>query len=297
MLELLFSDSGAAQLAFAKETGDLSHISSMSCTNDRQGNETFESVEPLPYTGPKVPGDTSDILPFYMMADMGDLQNFWESRLAMTCHMVHLYGDSQEDMKQWKEQEQGRIKQAEKRLSAAATAGDPIRIWWSDTPSETCGYYWAMHQLQNSTGPVFSINIPRVQSQKNDRFFFTETGQLEPEGFYHALPLTREVSLSQRIAGSALWMQLVSENAPLRTVMNGVPYSVPADYYDWLLRKFMPEGSFQVIELLGRTLGQGPGGIDLFWLAGRLQTLIETGELKIRKKHDKFFYITLSRNN
>lgn len=288
MIELIFSDSGAAALAMAKSPGKPAAIHNMEITTDTQGNETIRELPVEPYYGPAVEGDASDIAALWLLGDVGDISDLsdWSSRLKILREISHT--DALET-DEWVEEEAVRAHALVARLEQAAEAGEPIRIWWSDLAHETCGYYWAMHLLKNANGPITSVKVPRIWLGEDRLTIVNGTGELEPEAFASLLTQERTVEPAERKSLAHLWEKLVSENAPLRAVLNGVPYSVPEDFYDYLLRRAFPAGEFPVIEAIGRALGRGPGGIGDWWFAYRLRHMIAQGELEVVIPNPKFY--------
>ena len=52
------------------------------------------------------------------------------------------------------------------------------------------------------------------------------------------------------------WLPLREENAPLRAVINGQLHRVGEDFYDPFIRARIPDGAFQVAQLIGEVLGR-----------------------------------------
>jgi len=113
---------------------------------------------------------------------------------------------------------------------------------------------------------------------------------VKPEDFCSLLRYEKPVEYDERRAIAHLWEVLVSENAPLRAVLNGELRSVPEDFYDYVLYEVFPKGNFKVAEAIGRALGKGPGGISDWWYARRIRQMIACGELEIIEEGKKFYY-------
>jgi hypothetical protein len=85
-----------------------------------------------------------------------------------------------------------------------------------------------------------------------------------------------------------LWQQLRSENAPLRVVDGDELVSAPISFFDSLLMSYVTDDWQKVARVVGQALVApmddciiGPG--DLF-LVARVNALVESGRLKIRRK-------------
>jgi len=292
MIELIFSDSGAASLGIAKSTGDKSSICSVEISTDGEGNETMNTFAPEPYTGPTIDGDISDIAAIWLMGDVGDISVLpdWNSRLKIMRDISDAHAMETDE---WVDQEGERAGALVQRLQKAAHGGEPVRIWWSDIPHETCGYYWAMSILKEAAGAITSIKAPRLWPNSDGFTIVKGTGELKPEDFCSLLQYEKPVEYDERRAIARLWKVLVSENAPLRAVLNGELRSVPEDFYDYVLYEVFPEENFKVAEAIGRALGKGPGGISDWWYARRIRQMIACGELEIIEEGKKFYYSTV----
>ena len=292
MIELIFSDGGAAALGIAKRTGDKSSICHAEICTDHDGNETTREFTPPPYTGPMIDGDFSDIAAIWLMGDVGDISALpdWSSRLKIVREISDIHGLEDDE---WLDKEEERAAALVDRLKNAAESGEAVRIWWSDIAHETCGYYWAMSILKDAKGIISNIKIPRLLSARDGYKAVNRTDDLQPQDCYALLPLEKQVDKDERNAIAAHWDTLVRENAPLRAVVNGLPCSVPESFYDYALLRAMPDGEFKVIEAIGRALINGPGGVSDWWYARRILRLIDRGELEVAEGGGKLYYTTL----
>lgn len=294
MIELIFSDRGAAALGIAKKTGDKSSLCAVEISTDDKGNEEFETVPFEPYNGPLIDGDFSDIAAIWLMGDVGDISILpdWTSRLNIMREISDAHEMETDD---WIEQEAKRAEALVQQLQDAAANGDSVRIWWSDIAHETCGYYWAMSILKDATGSISSIKVPRLWPVPDGCRIVNGTGELESQDFHSLLQIEKQVNQDERKAISLYWKRLVSENAPLRAVLNGLPRSVPEDFYDYVIYQSLPHGDFRVAEIIGKAIGKGPGGVSDWWYARRIRHLIEQGILKIVESNNKFYYTTVKK--
>lgn len=104
-------------------------------------------------------------------------------------------------------------------------------------------------------------------------------------------PLTLALDVGDLAAGAVLlepalrwawadrWRELVSENAPLQTIVNGRLSSVAENFYDFALRAALPEEPVKMAQVLVGALTALPGVGD-GWLYRRLLAMLETGELR-----------------
>lgn len=291
MIELIFSDSGAAALAYAKTTGNTSGIVHMEICTDKDGNETVTPFTPPKYTGPKIEGDVADIVSVWLMADVGDIASLpkWDSRTAL---MQKIADTQPHDPEEWVEDAAKQQADLAQQFITAAEKGEDVRIWWSDMPSESCGYYWAASILAHSKSLVTSIKVPPMLPTAQGYKTIRGTADLTPADFANLLNTQKLLEHDELKAAAEVWQKLVAENAPLRAVINGMPHSVPEDFYDWVLRSALPDREFKIIEAIGLSLIRGPEGLSDWWYAWRLWHLAATGEIELVCANQNFYYST-----
>lgn len=293
MIELLFSDSAAGSMQCAKSQGNGRMINGVAevITMDCEGNTSHESFQPEPYNGPKIEGSPEDIAAIAAAFDIGDISDLsdWKARMKLLQSLWAVYEDDRMDDENWCDQEAIRAQNLVIRLQKAAVTGESVRIWWSDAPNDTCGFYWAMSILQSAVGTISSIKIPSQFITKNGYIHFNNTGELSPSDFSRMLAYEQEIPADVRKAYAFGWNTLVMENSPLRAVINGTLSSVPVNFYDFTLTNTFPRKECLVAEVIGRALSLGPGGVSDWWLANRLKGMINSGEV-ILTNHKAPFY-------
>lgn len=163
--------------------------------------------------------------------------------------------------------------------------GEALRVWYSDSPDEMCGFCWLMSRLEplgEACGPVFAVKLPRYETREDQTTVsHSSWGDISPGEFYRYVPLAQPVSPLLRRTCAWHWNQLQRENAPLRATLNGRLVSLPADAYDSLIRReiAMAEPEFQEAQILGQVLSLELGIGDGL-VASRIEALIEAGELE-----------------
>ena len=85
------------------------------------------------------------------------------------------------------------------------------------------------------------------------------------------------------------WDELKEEDAPLRVLINGCLVGVKEDFYDFLIRRELPEGEIIQARLIGNLLLKYPLGISDSWYMNRINHMIETGEIEVVKEADEIF--------
>ena len=86
---------------------------------------------------------------------------------------------------------------------------------------------------------------------------------------------TEKISLLKSGRLGSILEKLVTENAPLRAFVNGIPCSLEEDFYDWVLWKIFLHRDFQVVEAICLSLIQGPIGVTYWWDAQRIKAFIK----------------------
>ena len=72
MIELIFSSSGAASLGLAKATGDKSQIMGVDISGILMAMKRLPILYVVKsYTGLKISGDISDVVPIWLLAESG----------------------------------------------------------------------------------------------------------------------------------------------------------------------------------------------------------------------------------
>lgn len=295
MVELIFSDSGAASLSIAKRTGDKSRFYPMEIITDCDGNEEINCLPHEEYTGPFIDGDVSEVLPIWLMGDIGDISALpdFSSRTEILRELEALY--AMEEDPGWIDAEARRAEELTARLKEAANSGEDVRIWYSATAEEYCGLHWAMSVLGDK-GRVTAVKIPEMWTGCAGKIM-NSTGGLWPEDFHALFAFEREVKMEERKALRSHWSRLTEENSSLRAVVNGAVCSVPESFYDFVLYKVFPKGEFRVVDAVGRALTEYPPGVRDWWYAKRILRMIDMGKLKIIKTHKKLYYTTVCRTD
>lgn len=160
-------------------------------------------------------------------------------------------------------------------VKTAIAAGEPLRVWWSETPDDLSGFYWLCEQLKGQTNQLTQIKVPMTAPKIGETLGFREwanLGELDVDEIPQYLPTTKEVSLADRQVYEYVWNSLLAENAPVRATVNGHLIGVSEDFYDGLL--MVPaETKWSPVRIVGETLGQYPIGVPDWWYLYRLDQL------------------------
>lgn len=165
--------------------------------------------------------------------------------------------------------------------------GETVRLWYSSQPDEMCGFYWMTAQLnglKDQCGPISMVRLPPYELRDDGTIVRRNGwGDVSPGEWYKFLSLEQPMSLIFRRSITAQWRSLQQENAPLRAVLNGHLVSVPADFYDSFIRRELAKApdEFREAHIIGNIMGRFQLGIGDGWIANRIETMINSGELEI----------------
>ncbi|RDU23526.1 DUF3658 domain-containing protein [Anaerosacchariphilus polymeriproducens] len=268
MIELAFNDSTAGALKIAKT---MKKGEKLCCTAVFGGTEE-EQAELMK---PQIPGSQKDIIPLMLELEIGLLNNVdkdWHIRKKILNDLFGNFPGVVEEL--W----QRNISNM-KSLQDAKNAMEPIRMWVCDSaPSEMCGLLFICHYMMDANVPLSVVFIPHQIQEDNIITYYRNSGEVLAEQFGKMLEYEKSINRIEKKSYATIWKDLVSENAPLRAILNGTIISVPEDFYDSILRKNIPKEEFIVARIIGKTLNQIPGVSDR-WLFLRIQEMVRTGEL------------------
>lgn len=176
-------------------------------------------------------------------------------------------------------------------LERLKQGAEKIRIWVDSTPEACCGLLFVADLLVETNTEINIVPLQKKhQISENSIAEFRSWGEVVPELFGTFLINERALTKEEIRSLSMQWKELQSENAPLRVVKNNIVISADEDYYDSLIRSEFPKESCKVGELIGNSLGKQkiPTG-DVF-IARRIKSFIQNGELEIIYSYEKEFY-------
>ncbi len=183
------------------------------------------------------------------------------------------------------------------KLLARARTGEPVRIWYSDAPYATCGFYHIIHQLQGYECDISTVKLPGyLPLGAQEARSAVSWAEVSPGELADYLLSAVAIPKCVRVAISAEWERLMQQNAPLR-VVNGRLQSAGVDFYDFFIRKHVPDGHFKVAQLIGHVLSQCQLGVSDWLIAERIKQMISSGELVVVEKDSAFYGAILSRRS
>ncbi|WP_312369518.1 DUF3658 domain-containing protein [Lachnoclostridium sp.] len=238
-------------------------------------NEQYEAMKPCNWSGMAMEGSSRDVVALTLALDIGDISDMdtdMDKRKKLFESLFVDFPGVSDEM--WKINQHTLM-----RLQEAKTSLEPIRMWISTSdPAEMCSLYFVCHLMSDSQTPLSVVCVPQLLEKDNRIICYRSTGEVHAEEFGALTEYEEPISELQRRVYAGIWCDLMSENAPLRAIVNGCVIGVPVDFYDFSLRSNLSDGEIKVAQLIGKTLSQIPGVGDR-WLFLRIRAMIESGEL------------------
>lgn len=282
MLEVVFSDSEKGSMRVAKGYDEKNMLSG---AVGYIGKKPTRAELKKHFEGKAVGGSSKNVVNIGFSLDVGDISGA-------------LDGDERQNVfrKLWgrldfddKEQEQffQNLRKDLEQLIYAAKDGIPIRIWKSNAPYSTCGFYYVCYVLRNMDCNVSVVSLPEYNHvSENEIVTYSHWGEVAAGKFCQYLPLEKQLSQIEKRIASNYWHSLMIENAPLRAIVNGKLISVPEDFYDFIITRNLPENDFFMARFIGKLLGEYNLGISDSWYALRIDKMIENNKLIVVENKD-----------
>lgn len=228
------------------------------------------------------PGSPEDVLCLPFMLDIGDIRQPVNSEYRKKL-LFYGWDITDTDMeKRWQ-----LAIDANKRLIASVKKGEPVRIWYSNTPYSLCGLYYVCHLLQPYIAPISTVKMPEY-IRREDGCLISYSGWYEvfPDLWKSFLPYEYRLNSVEIRHYGSMWQDLIKDN-----IVNGTLISVPEDFYDFLLYKFLTKESVRQIMIIGDVIGHYHGGIPAWVYAVRIDKLIADGKIEVvqdaSRKYDR----------
>jgi hypothetical protein len=174
----------------------------------------------------------------------------------------------------------GNLRQWDRFLKCLEICKD-IRIWLSHTSESICGMLFLCNYLEDKDVNIYIAECPRFIPERS-KYLLAGWEMCEPENLAEYVSVTRKINQDELHAYSEKWEKLKKENAPLRAYVDDRIISVNEDFYDFILRRHIPDGEFKALRLIGDSYEEGIH-IASYWLERRVEYMIESGDLEIVK--------------
>lgn len=280
MIEVVFSESAAGSLKMAQSYGKgefkapaiaimvrqsdgrkatKAEIEALKCKEEERAHLDWENAVPMG-------GNSSDIFSFSLAHSVGDItgNGICENRLAALNYLFGNYPQCEgaSAAKEIFDRAVVHLKILQKRLSA----GEAVRLWYSEQPDEMCGLYWFMSQAAqwNTPAKLYVVKLPDWEAHGHVIITHTGWGEVTPGEWHKYVNLQKEVSAQFVSAAASRWKELQRDNSPLRAVINGELQSVPEDFYDCFINRELAtqDNQFHEARLIGNILGNYQLGIS-----------------------------------
>jgi len=166
------------------------------------------------------------------------------------------------------------------------SAGEEVRVWYSNQPDELCGLYWFMTQidkLELRDNQVFLVALSDWETRGDGSIVIQSGwGGIKPGDFHKYVRSQIAAPHAFRKMCASCWEQLKEENAILRAVLNGRLVSVPEALYDDFITRVInaEENEFHEAMVIGKVLGKYELGIGDAWVVvHRIEKMISAGRL------------------
>ena len=282
MLEVVFSDSEKGSMRVAKNYNKKTMLAS---AQGYIGGKPDKAELKNHFEGQSIGGSSNDVVNIGFSLDIGDISGEVDGneRQNVFQKIWGCFGfDDKEQEKFFIDQR----KDAEKLISAAKE-GNPIRIWKSNAPYSTCGFYFVCYLLRDIECNISVVSLPKYkQSSENEIVEYSHWGEVDAGKFYQFLPFEQQLSKIEKRITSDYWHVLMNENAPLRAILSGKLISVPEDFYDFIIINNLPDNDFIMARLIGKLLGEYSLGVSDSWYALRIEKMIEENKLIVVEDKD-----------
>lgn len=245
----------------------------------------------------------SDIVCLGVSAEIGDITEpmFGEYRYTLISKMLYQWqwGDDPEAKAEIRSL--GRYYAREyTRLKTALKKGEPVRLWVSELPYLKCGLLWLSGLLERYNAEVYTVELQQYDRQNAARAEKTLVvhsgwGECEPRDFINALPLSRRLTALELRANAMKWDALVRENSPLRAVISGNVVSVPVNFYDFLIWRYLKDKPVKEAFLIGKILGDNRIGLPDWWMAYRIEHYIRRKSIIVIDDNERKYARVLRR--
>lgn len=264
MVEILFGESEAGSMKATKK------YTSLLSSKDYNDQETAGKIE--------------DVICLGFLLDIGDINegvdSLYRKKLIYSLYAQEPWGKHEamdEELRKL-----GNLYCEElNRLKSYLSTGEPVRVWYSDSPYSLCGFYHLCSILKNYNNKVFVVKLPEYIYSKNCIVSYNHWGEVSPNGFEEFLSYQRELSSLEIQVNAEVWNELKEDNSPLRALINGRILGVSEDFYDFLLWKRITRKPEKQARVIGEILGFYRVGISDWWFAKRIDYYIQKGKIKV----------------
>lgn len=279
MIEILFGESEAASMKVAKNKIVIGRVNGPTSVW-MAGKKTPPKK---PFTG-WIEGTSEEVICLAFMMDIGNIKEPMESsyrkELIYSMYAQNLWAQDEKIDEELKNAGDVYTRELH-RLKDYLEHGETVRIWYSDAPYSRCGLYSLCQILIGYENEVSVVKLPEYVARDKDIVSYQSWSDVSAEEFAGFLPYEKSLSKEEVRMYATLWSRLVEDNSFLRAVINGKVISVPEDFYDFQIWKWLTNVPMKEARLIGNILGHSQLGGGDWWYARRIEYYIEQGEILV----------------
>ena len=214
------------------------------------------------------------VLPVF--ADLGDLSKglFSAKRFRQVNAMLSA---ALEPKTNWFSQYRWRIlKNTMRDVIDACKQGEPLRIWYSNSPEEFCAAMAIISQLSEAPGSISVIHLQGSTAYAQNSVSTWDA--LSPSELSAFLAAEHFPDHAERRHITEQYTQLCANNSTLRVCVDGRLLPVAEDYYDDLIRKHIPETDTRPTSVLWAILKNTDEPLPLSYLKSRCAMLLSSAD-------------------
>ena len=169
-------------------------------------------------------------------------------------------------------------------VKKAVRKGEAVRIWYDNMPESVCGLYYLISELywenyyNNQQVSLVCLNDDPVLSMQGRGL-----GSLDPEEFPSLLCYEKKLSAKNQLIYCKKWGEVRHQQWPLRALVNGKITGVPADFYDGIIKSYIPEHGDIIPRILLGDILSNYAIPDYSLAEWRLSTILHGMKLKKRR--------------
>ncbi len=159
----------------------------------------------------------------------------------------------------------------------------PFCIWNHKTPASLCGLAFICDVLKDYSCPVFIFDIPYYEiSSSNPKHIDHTLNYNEISVKHYSNYFSSNHLMSNKILNhyAKIWHKLLSDNSPLRSIINDKIISVPEDFYDFMIKDILGHTPINQRQLHSKFLEYH---LPILWSAQRINKMIENREIEVIK--------------
>ncbi len=292
MIEILFGESEAASMKAAKNKVIIGTVNGPTAV----WMAGKKKPPRKPFAG-WIEGTSEEVICLGFMLDVGDIKEPADSSYRKEL-IYSMYAQNQWERDEETEEELRRTgdvyAEELRRLKRFLDDGEAVRIWYSGAPYSRCGFCHLCQTLRQYKNEIRAVKLPEYVVRENCITVYKNWGEVAAEEFAGFLSHEKKLSGEEVRMYASEWSELVSDNSPLRAVVNGRLAGVPEDFYDFLIWKRLTRRPVKQARLIGDILGYYQLSVGDWWYAKRIEHFIRQGRICIaedsKNKYARMIY-------